>query len=124
MLNTAQTQSFFSKNLWLFITIAIVIVIAVIILIILLNKKKTPKKVPVNTEILNNIYIALGSNNIESVDREQDRIRLVLKDPKLVDAKNLSDLKIPAFLKGKEVKLLYRNYSDELYLFIKERLEE
>lgn len=124
MLNIVKNQSFFEENLWLFITTAIVVVVAVIILVVLLNKKKTPKKVPVNTDTLNNIFIALGKNNIESVDKEQDRIRLILKDPKLVDAKTLSDLKIPAFLKGKEVKLLYRNYSDELYTFIKERLGE
>lgn len=117
-------MGFIKENLWLIVALIVAVVIVIISLISFFSKVKNKEAViPVNVEELEIIYLSLGLNNIVSVDKEQDRIRLILKDPKLVDAKKLTELSIPAFLKGKEVKLLYRNHSNELYDYIKERVE-
>mgnify|MGYP001205238555 CR=1 FL=1 len=103
----------------------VVLGLIILIAIILLITKKRPKrrtKINVEVEVLEKIYLALGENNIVSVDREQDRVRLILNDPKLVNAKVLTELKIPAFLKGKEVKLLFKDNSEQLYTYLNEKI--
>lgn len=102
--------------------VAIILLLAIVIIIIRLSKKNKSKVLPINKEILEKIYYSLGNNNVISVEKEQDRIKLIIKDAKHVDAKTLQELSIPAFLKGNELKLLYRNHSNELFNYIKESL--
>lgn len=107
-------------KIYLPITLAVIVLIIILVLV-LKNKKKTKKPI-LDSKVLNEIYVALGEVNILSVTREQDRVKVVLKDPKQVDANKLRELSIPASLKGKEVTLLYRNFSGELEQYIKESL--
>lgn len=109
------------KNL-LYILIGVLVLIIIVTIVILLIKNKKKAVVLVDNTILEKIFNAIGLNNIVSVDKEQDRIRLVIKDSKLIDASALQELKIPAFIKGTELKLLYRNHSNELYNYFNERI--
>ena len=113
-------------NLRIIIVAAIVIVIILIIALItaiIRNKSlKQSNKVVVDYTYLNNLLKALGdSNNILDVSIENKRIRLMLKDIKLVDATQLKALDIPAFLKGKELKILIKDSPNEVYKFLDER---
>src|SRR5690554_94557 len=111
-----------NMNLYYGIGGAVLLVLILIIVFVVIKRK--PKGNIVNFENYEKVFNALGENNITSVEKQQDRIRLILKDVKLVDAKALNDLKIPAFLKGNEIKLLFRENSDELVKYIKAKLKE
>src|SRR5690554_7941571 len=114
-------KEFVNNNSIILIIIGVVLVL-VTLLIIILNVTKKEDIKPINIELFDKIYNALGGNqNIESVEQQQDRVRLILKDVKTVDSKVLSEEKIPAFLKENEIKLLFRENSLE---FVKYRSEE
>lgn len=111
----------FFINYWWVLVIAVVLVVVVLVTVVILTKNKKPKVQPIQNEVLNKIHEALGLNNIISVEKEQDRIKLVMIDVKKIDAKILQELSIPAFLKGNEVKILFRNHSNELFNYLKEK---
>jgi len=111
-----------NMNLYYGIGGAVLLVLILIIVFVVIKRK--PKGNIVNFENYEKVFNALGENNITSVEKQQDRIRLILKDVKLVDAKALNDLKIPAFLKGNEIKLLFRENSNELVKYLKAKLKE
>lgn len=115
--------NFMKENLWLVIGLAALLLIIITVIVVLLVKKEKKVKVaPVDNVLLEAIYQALGTENISSVAKEQDRVKFIVKDVKVVNAKVFTDNKIPAFLKGNEIKILYRNYSNELYNYIFEKV--
>lgn len=115
-------KEFINNNSTILIIIGIVLVV-VTFLIIILNLSKKEEEKPVNIPLFEKIYEALGSSaNILSVEKQQDRVRLLLKDAKIVNAKILAEEKIPAFLKGNEIKLLFRENSLELVKYINEMI--
>ncbi|VEU80759.1 PTS system, sucrose-specific IIBC component [Haploplasma axanthum] len=118
---------FNQKNLPVIIIIGVVIILLIIIsvLLVLKSKKKPKEKIEkISIEILENLYQALGSkNNIKSIEKEQQRLRLVLIEPKKVNAKYLVELKIPAFLKGNELKILIKGQSNEVYEYINNKIK-
>lgn len=109
----------------LYTKIIIVSLVALILLTILIiaiyYKTKKDKLEPLDSKFLDDLYIALGIGNIESVDIEHRRIRLILKEVKDVDANALQQLKVPAFLKGKELKILIKDHTKEVYNYLTER---
>src|SRR5690625_3230025 len=112
-------KEFVNNNSIILIIIGVVLVL-VTLLIIILNVTKKEDIKPINIELFDKIYNALGGNkNIESVEQQQDRIRMISKDDKTVDDKVLSEKKIPAFIKGNEIKLLIRENSLEVVKYIK-----
>lgn len=116
-------KEFVNNNSIILIIIGVVLVL-VTLLIIILNVTKKEDIKPINIELFDKIYNALGGNqNIESVEQQQDRVRLILKDVKTVDSKVLSEEKIPAFLKGNEIKLLFRENSLEFVKYIKVKVD-
>lgn len=113
-----------NEQILIVIIASILVPVLIMLLIIFLTNKKKSKTKVVNVELFNKIFEALGTTNIKSVERQQDRVRLILNDVKLVDAKVLSDLKIPAFLKGNEIKLLFKDNSDELVKYISTKVNK
>lgn len=109
----------------MFTIIGILSVIMVIIIVFLITKKKNSKSVEkrISKEELERIVNAIGIDNILELSIEQQRLRLVLKDIKKVNAKELTELKIPAFLKGNELKLLIKNNSKEVYKYLEEKIQ-
>ena len=101
--------------------IGAVLLLLVLLIVLLATKKKKPKKVDVSLE-LEPIYNALGLNNIVSVIKVQDRIRLEIKEKDLIDVKTLQQLGIMASIKGLELTILYRKDSDKLYNYLKDRV--
>ena len=122
ILNNMSLHLFHNMSLYYGIGVGVLLVLIFIIVFLVIKKK--PKSKVINTENYEKVFNALGEDNITSVEKQQDRIRLILKDVKLVDAKALNDLKIPAFLKGNEIKLLFRENSDELVKYLKTKLKE
>lgn len=119
--------SVFKENSTLFIIIGVVIVLLIISLIVLFTRKKgVPKRqaITVDTTILEEIFNALGVSNIVSVNREQDRIKLIVHDVKKIDAKVLTKHQVPAFLKGNEVKLLFKDNSLQLYEYLNDKIKK
>lgn len=105
------------------IAVSAALFLLIILLIIIYSKTRKEKIAPLNIEFLDKLYLALGKDNIASVDIENKRIRLMLNNVKAVDANALKALEIPAFLKGKELKLLIKEHTKEVYNFLTERGE-
>lgn len=101
----------------------ILVPVLIMLLIIITSKKKKSTNKVVDFNHYEKIYEALGKTNITTVEKQQDRIRILLTDVKMVDAKKLNELKIPAFLKGNEIKLLFKDNSDELVKYLKDKLK-
>lgn len=114
-----------SKTNYIYIGVALLALLLITILILVLRKNKKPKEVIkiISDDVLEQIYLALGDNNIISVNKEQDRLRLVLKDIKAVDANILRKLEIPAALTGKELKILFRDNSEQLLEYLNSKLK-
>lgn len=108
---------------WQIVSLIMVPIIIMLAIIVAreLRRKKKPKKVDVSLE-LEPIYNALGLNNIVSVIKVQDRIRLEIKEKDLIDVKTLQQLGIMASIKGLELTILYRKDSDKLYNYLKDRV--
>lgn len=115
----------FIKNNLLLIILGVIAVVLLIILLILFLKRgqKNKKPQPILDEgILKSIYESLGLNNVISLSKEQDRIKLTLNDVKLVKTEVFTTNNIPVFLKGKELTILFRNFSDNLFKYINEQI--
>ncbi|MDY0277033.1 MAG: hypothetical protein RBQ97_03010 [Acholeplasma sp.] len=108
----------------LYIIIGLVVVALIVFLVLIFKRQKNSKTNQASTNIdLESIYNLFGDNNIVSITKEQDRIKLVLKDVKLVNVEELNVMKLPAFLKGKELKVLFKGNSKQVYEFLKKRIE-
>lgn len=108
---------------YLYVLIGISVLILVVLLLLIFRKKQ-PKSKVVDTILFDKVFVAIGENNILNVEKQQDRVRFLLKDVKKIDSKAINELKIPAFLKGNEVKLLFRENSNELVNYINAKLKE
>lgn len=107
--------------MWIIIAVVAAMLLLVILLIIVYRKPKE-KNIPLDIDYLNKLLKSLGNtNNINEISIENKRIRLLLNDIKMVDANILKELEIPAFLKGKELKILIKNNTKEVYNFLNER---
>lgn len=110
------------------IIIAVVALILLVFGIILLVKKSNKKvsKVSYSNEQFKNLVSALGNiENITSVIKEHQRIKVVLNDPKMIDSSALKSMGISAFLVGKELKMLVKENANQIYqLLIQEKSED
>lgn len=110
---------------WPIVLISVIVLIIVLVTLINLakkSKKLNDKKTDISSE-LEPIYQALGLDNIKSVSKIQDRIRLEINDKDLIDVKTLQTLGIMATIKGLELTILYRKNSDQLFNYLKEKIK-
>lgn len=108
---------FFKNYYWLLIILLCLILLLIFILIHKKNRQKD--KVIINNEYLNLVSDALGGfKNIVKTEIEHKRLRVFLHDTKLLDANKLNSLKIPASIKGNEIKLLLKEEPDLVKKYI------
>lgn len=89
----------------------------------LFTRKAKPKKetIQIDDEYVKNLYFALGQKeNILSITLENKRLKVMLKEPKIVDPEKFKQIDTPAFVVGKEIKILVK-YSPE---YILKKLDE
>lgn len=107
---------------WIIIAVVAVIILLIILLVLVYRKPKEDKSTLISNEYLENFLLILGSSdNIKEISIENKRLRLILNDIKKIDANGLKALEIPAFLKGKELKLLIKNDIKIIYKYLNER---
>lgn len=66
---------------------------------------------------------ALGhKDNLSAVSLEHQRLKVVVKDIKKVSSQTLQTLKIPVFLKGKELTLLIKHQNKAVFHYLKKEI--
>ena len=102
---------------------ASVFLILLIGLIIYLKKQAKPKKkeVIIDDEYVFALYQALGTKeNIIQTSLENKRLKVLLKDTRIIQPEDFKKIDTPAFVVGKEIKVLVK-YSPE---FILKKIDE
>ena len=92
-------------------------ILIIAILIIMYQHRKKEKSL--DTAELENILTALGErSNIKDVKLEQQRIQLNVFDIKKIDAAFFTKEKIPAFMTGNKITVLFKEHAKEIYIFL------
>lgn len=95
--------------------IIIIILLSIVIVVIQLKKQKPALEESYLTSILN----ALGTKkNIKSVNLEHQRIQVNVLDTKQIDSKFFTTAKIPAFISGNKITVLFKEHTKEIYSFL------
>ncbi len=107
-------------NLILIISVILLATLIPFIFLIFWIKKKKPTPVSaLKIEYLEQLVVALGSlENIKSVSREHQRLKVFVHDLKVVSSDQLKNLETPAFLKGKEITLLVKHHTKDVIDYI------
>jgi len=99
--------------IFMFAVVALIIVAAVTAYFIIKSKTKT-----LDISYLNDIKKAFGDQNIEKVKLEQQRIQVYVKDTKAIDVNYFKEAKLPAFMTGKKITVLFKENANEIYQFL------
>lgn len=102
---------------WPFILIGVLIILIVVVLIILLRKPKKTVKIDVSW-VLN----LLGKDNITKVEQTQSRVRITVKDLKLVDLESLKKQTKGIFVKENTLVITFLNNTEEIVEGLKKTL--
>ena len=104
------------------ISVAVItIMVATVFFIIFIRSKKAFEE-PINQVFLDQLVSALGGfENILSVTKEHQRLKVTVQNIKLLDANSLKVLQLAAFLKGKEVTLLIKNQPEKVLTYLNEQ---
>ena len=104
------------NDVWMIFLIAVVLLVigaALTAYFIIKSKTKT-----IDLAYLNEIKNAFGNNNIEKVKLEQQRIQVYVKDTKAIDVNYFEEAKLPAFMTGKKITVLFKENANEIYQFL------
>lgn len=102
-----------------------IILLILLIVFILLIRKKPKKKVGLDHTYFDLVLLGLGgTENIIDLTREHQRLQVKVLNTKLVKAPLLQELKIPAFVKGKQITLLIKHHTEEVLSFINDKRKE
>jgi len=103
---------------------AVVAIAIIILLIVLLTKKKGPKKIKVNEELIDDIITKLGGKeNITEVLVDNARLKIKVNDTKSPDYDGLKALSGQGvFITGAYVKLLFKFDSKQIKKEIERKL--
>lgn len=102
---------------WPFILIGVLIILIVVVLIILLRKPKKTVKIDVSW-VLN----LLGKDNITKVEQTQSRVRITVKDLKLVDLESLKKQTKGIFVKENTLVITFLNNTEGIVEGLKKTL--
>ncbi|CCV64079.1 Phosphotransferase system (PTS), EIIB component (glucose-specific) [Alteracholeplasma palmae J233] len=113
-------MNLYIDNMTLIITasavFAVLILLFLVIFFMRLKKAKTKETVKIDNNYIQSILEALGTkNNIESIKLDNKRLKVLVKDTKKLNQTLFNELDTPAFLVGKELKILVK-YSPEVVL--------
>ncbi len=98
---------------------AVVVGLLLIGLISVLIIKKKHKKVHVDLLYLQEIKEALGGDqNIKSLNLEQQRIQINVNQTKKLNPVFFTEAKIPAFISGNKITILFKEHAKEIYEFL------
>ncbi|TVP86386.1 MAG: hypothetical protein EA375_01555 [Acholeplasmataceae bacterium] len=106
--------------------LGVILIISVIALVLgsLTKKTKTPIK-GLDLVVMNDLFDALGgSENIQRLSAEHQRLKVTVLNIKDIDATKLKQLDIPAVIAGKEVKLLVRAHTEDALAYLSARKKE
>ena len=109
------------------ITILLLILLILVVRVARKKTKRAPKEkqVFIDKIYLERLALALGNEgNIKSLSAEHQRLKIIVNDIKKVDSKQLSELSIPTFLKGKELTLLIKNHTKEVLSYLNDKIRE
>jgi len=116
----AMTSSFY-----LYIAIGAVALFGLGLTFYLLTKRQKPKTEPLNIDLLNHLYQALGSgSNIKKVELVQKRLQIEVGSVKNIDQEKLKALNMPAFVTGKKITILIKEHTKEVYQYLIEKRKE
>jgi len=103
--------------LWTLLILGVVAIIVALWFIISYNIKH--KKPILELTYLESIKSALGSEtNITSINLEQQRIQVIVEDTKKINASFFTNEKIPAFISGNKITVLFKEHAKEIYAFL------
>ncbi len=99
------------------ISVAILILIGIIIWISVRSKKQ---KVPALDQTFKNQLVeALGGfDNIVNTNLEQQRLQIKVNNTKLIHAEFFKNEKIPAFISGTKITVLFKEHAKEIFQFL------
>lgn len=109
------------------ITLMLLILLILVVRFVRKKTKQAPKEkqVFIDKIYLERLALALGNEgNIKSLSAEHQRLKIIVNDIKKVDSKQLSELSIPTFLKGKELTLLIKNHTKEVLSYLNDKIRE
>ncbi|MBU1142121.1 MAG: hypothetical protein KKH92_00585 [Firmicutes bacterium] len=109
------------------ITLLLLILLILVVRFVRKKTKQAPKEkqVFIDKIYLERLALALGNEgNIKSLSAEHQRLKIIVNDIKKVDSKQLSELSIPTFLKGKELTLLIKNHTKEVLSYLNDKIRE
>jgi phosphotransferase system IIB component len=99
--------------------IMIGIILIVLISIVIIAMKLKNRQPALDENYLKSILDALGSkNNIKKVNLEHQRIQINVLDTKQIDAQFFTTAKIPAFISGNKITVLFKEHTKEIYSFL------
>jgi phosphotransferase system IIB component len=102
---------------------ALAFIILIVFVLFVVSKRKQKKTAHVPSFL--QLYEALGkSENILSLSREHDRLRVRVRDKTNIDQALLKELGIPAIAAQGEIKLLIRKHSQEALSYLDEKRKE
>lgn len=78
---------------------------------------KSQKKT-VDRQYLIKIKDALGASNIENVSLEKQRVQIIVKDTTKINATFFTSEKLPAFISGNKITVLFKENAKEIYQFL------
>ena len=109
----------------IFIIVGIALIISAILMYFLLVKKnKATKRVKIDEEFINNLINYLGEiSNLESVNTENGRLIIKVKDLDIVNLEGIKSLSSGVFITGNTIKTLFRLDSKLICAALEERIK-
>jgi phosphotransferase system IIB component len=110
-------------NIIIYSVIGVLVLAGAIIGIVLVLKKK-PKRIKVDEEFVNNIFLLLGGKeNINEITVDNARLKFNIKDIDIVDLNGLKAISNQGvFITGNNIKTLFKYDSETIKKAMKERM--
>lgn len=103
-----------SLTTFLFIAVGLLIIVSILTAyFIVKSKTKT-----IDTSYLQQIKTAFGPSNIEHVTLEKQRVQVIVKDTKQIDAKFFTSENLPTFITGNKITVLFKENAKEIFQFL------
>jgi len=102
---------------WILVGLGIILVLCLVIF--LFKKKRVQPKTNLGVNVDFIIDAIGGIKNIIDINKEQNRIKIKLKDPKLLNYQLIQSHQLSAFVVGNEFKILIKEGSNNVYETLK-----
>ena len=104
--------------------VVLLIIITILVCVLLLRKKKGTKKIKIDEIFINNLISYLGDcENINSVNTENGRLIIKVKDLDSVNLDSINSLAEGVFVTGNTIKTLFRQDSQLICSVLEKRIK-